>query len=179
LLIFALPGRAARELKKKFADIITRYFAGAKSLVSEINANAASTGPIAQMARSALEDASSGGGLPANPPVFTQELRFAEDSDQVPTAAASVYTDEELVKNPPAAVVNLATGEESAGVFFLRCVERISTQTLAVTLAAKEEVIETIKRVVDAKDQTISAKDEAINAQQEALMVMRAVMARQ
>jgi len=51
--IMVLPGEFAKGVRKQFADIITRYAAGDKSLHNEINANAASNSPIAQMARAA------------------------------------------------------------------------------------------------------------------------------
>jgi hypothetical protein len=58
-LIMVLPGKVAKETRAKFANIIRRYLAGDKSLIVEINANAASTSPIAQLAR--------GGPPPADP----------------------------------------------------------------------------------------------------------------
>ena len=53
-LLTVLPGQLAKETRKNFADIITRYFAGDASLSPELEANAASTHPIAQMARASL-----------------------------------------------------------------------------------------------------------------------------
>lgn len=58
-LIMVLPGKVAKETRAKFANIIKRYLAGDKSLIVEINANAASNSPIAQLAR--------GGGPSAGP----------------------------------------------------------------------------------------------------------------
>jgi len=52
-LIMVLPGKVAKETRTKFADIIRRYIAGDRSLIPEINANAQSDAPIAQMARAA------------------------------------------------------------------------------------------------------------------------------
>ena len=49
-----LPGQVAKETRTQFADIIKRYLAGDHSLVQEIQANAKSTSPIAQMARESL-----------------------------------------------------------------------------------------------------------------------------
>jgi hypothetical protein len=57
-LVMVLPGKLAKETRTKFANIITRYIAGDTSLVGEIEANAESSSPIAQMARAAVaEDA--------------------------------------------------------------------------------------------------------------------------
>ena len=52
--IMVLPGEFAKGVRAKFADIITRYAAGDKSLHAEVDANAASGSPIAQMARAAV-----------------------------------------------------------------------------------------------------------------------------
>lgn len=53
-LMFVLPGKTAVKFRQKAADILTRYYAGDASLVSEIQANAVSDSPINQMAREAL-----------------------------------------------------------------------------------------------------------------------------
>ena len=50
-LIMVLPGKVAKETRVQFANIIRRYLAGDSSLIIEINANAASDSPIAQLAR--------------------------------------------------------------------------------------------------------------------------------
>lgn len=49
-----LPGEFAKGFRAQFADIITRYMAGDKSLHTEVDANAASNSPIAQMARASM-----------------------------------------------------------------------------------------------------------------------------
>ena len=49
-----LPGKMAKEMRSKFADIIKRYLAGDGALLKEIQANAKSSHPIAQMARESL-----------------------------------------------------------------------------------------------------------------------------
>jgi hypothetical protein len=54
LLIMVIPGRTATQARIKFADIIRRYLGGDHSLLVEINANAQSDDPIAQMARVSL-----------------------------------------------------------------------------------------------------------------------------
>jgi hypothetical protein len=54
LLVMVLPGRVARETRIKFADIIRRYLGGDKSLIKEVESNAASNSPIAQLARASL-----------------------------------------------------------------------------------------------------------------------------
>lgn len=54
-LVMVLPGKVAKETRCKFRDIIKRYLAGDKSLLVEIEANASSTSPIAQMARESLD----------------------------------------------------------------------------------------------------------------------------
>lgn len=47
----ALPGINAREMRTKFSDVLTRYFAGDPSLVGEIHSNYVSESPINQFAR--------------------------------------------------------------------------------------------------------------------------------
>ena len=53
-LIMVLPGKMAKEMRSKFADIIKRYLAGDGALLKEVQANAKSSHPIAQMARESL-----------------------------------------------------------------------------------------------------------------------------
>jgi len=53
-LVMVLPGRVAKETRTQFANIIKRYLAGDHSLVQEIEANAKSASPVAQMARQSL-----------------------------------------------------------------------------------------------------------------------------
>jgi hypothetical protein len=53
-LIMALPGKLASEARVQCANIIRRYMAGDGSLVPEIQANATSNSPLAQMARDSL-----------------------------------------------------------------------------------------------------------------------------
>jgi hypothetical protein len=55
-LIMVLPGKVARETRKAFASIIHRYLAGDKSLITDIEANAGSSSPIAQLARATLPE---------------------------------------------------------------------------------------------------------------------------
>jgi hypothetical protein len=58
-LIMILPGAMAKETRGKFADIIAKYWEGNASLIAEINANAASNSPIAQLARASMVQAMS------------------------------------------------------------------------------------------------------------------------
>lgn len=53
-LVMVLPGKVAKETRAQFASIIERYMAGDGSLHAEIEANAASAAPIAQLARESL-----------------------------------------------------------------------------------------------------------------------------
>ena len=54
-LVMVLPGKKAKKVKSKFADIIRRYLAGDHALVSEINCNATSLSPVAQLARESMK----------------------------------------------------------------------------------------------------------------------------
>jgi hypothetical protein len=53
-LVMVLPGKIAKETRTMFANILKRYLAGDQSLILEVNANAVSNSPIAQMARDSL-----------------------------------------------------------------------------------------------------------------------------
>lgn len=53
-LIMVLPGQTAKETRVQFANILRRYMAGDVSMHAEIQANAESSSPIAQMARESL-----------------------------------------------------------------------------------------------------------------------------
>jgi len=55
-MVMWLPGENAKKARTKFTEILTRYYAGDKTLLQEIEANAASDAPINQMARAALGD---------------------------------------------------------------------------------------------------------------------------
>jgi hypothetical protein len=51
-----LPGENAKKNRSVMANILIRYYAGDPSLIPEIEANAASDAPVAQMARASLAD---------------------------------------------------------------------------------------------------------------------------
>jgi hypothetical protein len=57
-LVMVLPGTRAKQIRQKFADVITRFYAGDHTLVQEIQDNSVSSNPISQMARAALADGS-------------------------------------------------------------------------------------------------------------------------
>jgi hypothetical protein len=54
-LVMVLPGKVAKGVRTKFANIIRRYLAGDKTLVGEIKANAASDNPINRLARESMQ----------------------------------------------------------------------------------------------------------------------------
>ena len=53
-LLMRLPGENAKIFRSKAADILTRYYAGDKTLLKEVWANAQSASPINEAARAAL-----------------------------------------------------------------------------------------------------------------------------
>jgi hypothetical protein len=55
-LVLVLPGKVAKETRTQFAGIIQRYMAGDQSLIAEIQSNAESSAPIAELARGSLEE---------------------------------------------------------------------------------------------------------------------------
>ena len=54
-LVMVLPGKVAKETRSQFAGIIQRYMAGDQSLIAEIQSNAESSAPIAELARGSLD----------------------------------------------------------------------------------------------------------------------------
>jgi len=57
-LAMFLPGEKAKSSRSQMTSILQRYFAGDKSLITEIEANAISSDPVAQMARDSLPEPS-------------------------------------------------------------------------------------------------------------------------
>ena len=54
-LVMNIPEKIAKNTRKQFADIITRYFAGDATLIAQIETNAESEHPVNCMAREAIE----------------------------------------------------------------------------------------------------------------------------
>ena len=54
-LVMVLTGKFAKDVRSQFAQILTRYMAGDKSLIREIEDNEESDAPIAVLARASLE----------------------------------------------------------------------------------------------------------------------------
>ena len=69
-LVMCLPGTNAKKLRAGFATLMHRYLAGDKSLIKEINANAASSSTVAQMAKASLGGPAMGGGFQPIPDVM-------------------------------------------------------------------------------------------------------------
>ena len=82
-LLMWLPGEQAKQFRSKASDIITRYFAGDKTLLAEVYANAESQGVINQAARAAL------------PPVQADEV---EDDHTRKRKALDIAAQEEAVE---------------------------------------------------------------------------------
>jgi hypothetical protein len=75
----------AKSLRTKFTDILKRYFAGDKSLIREIEANAESTSPIPKLARAALggEEHVAGRGI-NDDESFVKKRRYVDlESDRI------------------------------------------------------------------------------------------------
>jgi len=54
-LIMNIPGKIAKQTRQQFAEIITRYFAGDETLITEIETNAESNHPINRIARESVK----------------------------------------------------------------------------------------------------------------------------
>ena len=59
-LLMVMPGRTAKEIRRKACKILRRFFAGDETLVDEIRANAASDAPINVLARQAMQEEQAG-----------------------------------------------------------------------------------------------------------------------
>lgn len=79
-LVMVLKGKVAQKTRQEFADIINRYIAGDLSLEEDLQANAQSTSPVAQMARESLGINTGGGDA-------LQKKRELLDLDMVETQA--------------------------------------------------------------------------------------------
>ena len=123
-LVMVLPGEAAKEVRVQFKDIIKRYMAGDQSLVSEIQANASSASPIAQMARQSL------GMLQEQDPVAVgfkrkrEELELLMQEEEVLAKRVNrLQQEEEIKKSVQARIMD----------------ERTQNQQLAITACAEIE----------------------------------------
>ena len=72
-LMMLLGGKKAKTFRTQVTEILTKYFAGDKSLLAEIHANAESTLPINQMAREALNNPA-----PVQQPLEDEEQRLSK-----------------------------------------------------------------------------------------------------
>lgn len=92
-LIMVIPGKGAKGFRLKFTNVIHRFLAGDRSLIQEINANAASSNPISQMARASLAGSSSSGGIvgPSMGESF-QPIRLNPDAGRVVPISAPPFS---------------------------------------------------------------------------------------
>lgn len=83
-LVMFLGGTRAAEIRSNLTSVFTRFQAGDRSLIEEIDANAASSNPIAQMARASIAKSSSSGGIvgPSMGESF-QPIRLNPDAGRV------------------------------------------------------------------------------------------------
>jgi hypothetical protein len=79
-LVMVLPGKRAKRVKAQFANIIHRYLAGDKTLISEINSNSESSSGIAELARESM-------GIPNENKATTGEKRRREEDGNALTDA--------------------------------------------------------------------------------------------
>lgn len=111
--IMVLPGKTAKEVRQKFAMIIKRYFGGDQSMHAEIEANAASSHPIAQMARESL-----GMQAPGSPELVgfkrrREELELLKMEEEIKGMAQSrMRSDEEIKGMTQARILGLKSEME-------------------------------------------------------------------
>jgi hypothetical protein len=123
-LIMVLPGEMAKTVRAQIGDIMTKFFAGDESLVDQIQANASSTSPIAQMARQSL------GMSPEQDPVAVgfkrkrEELELLMQEEEVLAKRVNrLQQEEEIKKSVQARIMD----------------ERTQNQQLAITACAEIE----------------------------------------
>ena len=75
-LVMVLPGKRAKQIRAQIRDIIRRYLGGDESLITEIQANAASDSPIAQLARADTPTV-----IPPEEILERKRLREVEDAE--------------------------------------------------------------------------------------------------
>ena len=188
-MIFALPRTVAKTLKFKLKDIIKRYFAGDRTLISEIETNTASGGLIAQMACGGINNSGAGGPPPPPPPlpIFMQQQRFADVSDNVPLAVArkqvSAADCNGAADNEPTATVNLQVqkglGGDSREDMMIEMYKQMITKDERYS-GLVENMQKNHEDAIKQKDEVIRAKDETIHTQQNAMNVQQnAILAQQ
>ena len=91
-LIMVLPGNVARETRKNFVDILNRYLAGAPSLIREIQANALSDSPIAQLARGGDDGSSLVNHVVEQPNLELISVELKKGNENVVTAVTTSCT---------------------------------------------------------------------------------------
>ena len=82
-LIMVLPGKVAKETRTHFSDIIKRYLGGDRSLLGEIENNAESNSPIAQLARGTLIDQDPEDGDTRRKRLRKEELEIASLEEEI------------------------------------------------------------------------------------------------
>ena len=117
-LIMVLPGKMAKEFRVQAVNILKRYMAGDLSLISEIQSNAKSQHPVAQMARQSLT------GNKKQCIDTTTVQSNADNQVRIIRDAYSVYA--EIVSNPRGSAVVKATYES----FFLDMIDKFRTSTV-------------------------------------------------
>jgi hypothetical protein len=83
-LVMVLPGKRAKRVKAQFANIIHRYLAGDKTLISEINSNAESSSGIADLARESM-------GIPNENKAAIGEKRRREENNALTDAQEQAF----------------------------------------------------------------------------------------
>jgi hypothetical protein len=98
-LMMFLPGAKAKENRTKMVKILHKFFAGDPALLGEIEANAASDSPLAQMARDSLAAESSGVKRKREDPIETERARAELHALKVDTVSKFASTMELINPN--------------------------------------------------------------------------------
>ena len=179
-LIFALPGKMAKTLRLKFVSVIKRYFAGDKSLVAEIEANAVSTGPIAQLARDSEAESPADAACPLAASLsVASQARVNADEELVGQAVAQA--DGGCLKRYNPNNVDQCSSSSSSFLGIAEVIKTSLLETLRIkdeqVIKAKDDLLETVRvkdeQIFKTKDEVLERTKEIIKGKDELLEMTR------
>ena len=126
--MMVLPGQTAKQTRKQFCVIIKRYFAGDESMHAELDANATSSSPIAQMARESLGmQADDGEGL----------VGFKRRREELELIALKRETISSVVADYENMCTNTTLDEQAKAVFKKSYLDLLTATTTTSTTSSK------------------------------------------
>jgi len=146
-LVGVLPGKVADDMRSDSAKLITRYLAGDKTLVRELNQNSQSTAPITKMAQEAL-------GISA-------------EDNKVQTVAS-----DDIIKF----AINKFNEASKSNLDVVKTIADAKDNHINDLKESNVEIVKAKDEVVKAKDSVIEAKDEIIRVQQDSMNLMKSLL---